>query len=232
MRVKWPISADVIDGFDRESSFKPFTGPTPPAAVYQFRIKTVKYVAGTRDKNAQLRVGLELVPRPGKDEKNYKGYFVTGFLNISPNNAFTYVPFVDAIGVRGRDFTERMIADENGTVSRIGPWRNDQKTLILAKLQDGTDQKGVPRKEISWYGPLEDAPADDDDDFDDEEEAEDDEYADDEVDTEEEYDDEEEYEEEEPAPPIRSRKSSGTRRAAPARATSKRRAARDEEDPF
>jgi len=176
-RVRWNINPSNIDEFDRESQYAPYTGPTPPNGVYQFTIKQLKAVAATREAPAQLRVGLELVPRKTRsDERSYKGYFIMAFLNIMDNTAFLYAPFCDAIGVSGNDFCNRMIADEDGNVSKIGRWRNDGSAVIMAQIQDKTYQ-GVTRKNVTWMGAWEDTDEDEGE-FDDE----DGEYADDEID--------------------------------------------------
>jgi hypothetical protein len=183
--VRWNIQASDIDDFDRSKQIKPYTGPIPPSrAVYLFRIKTMKYAAATRDKLEQLRVGLELVPRRGMDEKKYAGYFMMMFIPVAPNTGFRYVPLCDAIGVNGRDFTERMHVDRDGNVQRIGKWRHDGKQEVLAQLVDGSDEKGNYRQEVGTIMSPDEADYDDDsDEFDgDDEEFEDDEYADDEED--------------------------------------------------
>lgn len=178
-RAPWGIDAEVIDDWDRSEGYTPYAGPTPPNAVYQFQIKVCKYVAATKAKKPQLRVGLELVPRSGRDEKPYKGYFIMMFLTISPRNPFTYAPFCDAIGVSGKEFTKKTIIDEDGNVKKIGAWRNDGTTTILGQLKDGTDQNGNSRKEIGWVGAI-DEDAELDDDEDDDEDTEDEEDDDDE----------------------------------------------------
>lgn len=175
-RVRWKIKPTAIDEFDRESQYTPYTGPTPPNGVYQFSIKQLKYCADTKEAPEQLRVGLELVPRKSRsDERAYKGYFIMAFLNVMEKTAFLYVPFCDAIGVSGKDFCERTIADEDGNVSKIGRWRQDGQTIIMAQIQDKTYQ-GVTRKNVTWMGPFEEDTSDEDE-FDDE-----DEYADDVID--------------------------------------------------
>jgi len=162
-RAQWGITSADVDDFDRDSQYAPYTGQIPPNAVYQWKIKTAKFVSASREKLPSLWVGLELVPRT-KDEKRYKGYFIMCFLAVSEKTAFKYVPFLDAIGVNGRDFKQRTIVDEEGKIQKIGPWRNDGSFLIAAQLNDGSDQNGNSRKEISWFGALTDVvPVDDDD---------------------------------------------------------------------
>lgn len=159
-RVNWGIDAEVIDEFDRESQFSPYTGPIPPNGVYQWRIKVLKSAAGTGEKFPQLRVGLELVPR-NKDENKYRakgqGYFVMKFLSISPDNAWVYTPFCDAIGVKGKEFTRGTITDEEGNVKKIGNWRHDGKTLVLGQLEDKLDNNNNPIKTVGWVGAVEDS---------------------------------------------------------------------------
>lgn len=230
--VRWGVSAEDIDGFDRESQFKPYTGPTPPDGVFKFRIARLQYVAGTRDKTPQLRVGLELVPR-NKDEKRFTKYWIMAFLNISNKNQFTYVPFLDAIGVSGADFETRTRADEQGTVQRIGKWRHTGEELILVQIKD-EEYNGKVQKHVKTFVSIdedtseaEDEEEFDDDEYDDEEIAEDD-YVDED---EEVADDDEDYEEEpepEPAPTPRRRPA---KKVAPA-ARSGRRPRRGDEAAF
>lgn len=186
-RVRWGINASQVDDFDRASQFAPYKGPIPPNAVYQWRIKQLKSVAGSRDKYPQLRVGLELVPRKNRDEERYAGYFCMAFLPITEKTAFRYVPFLDAIGVSGREFADGTVVDEEGNVKKIGRWRNTGDVTILGQLIEQPDQDGGMRKQIGWMG------APDGDEFDDDSDADDDDFADD--------------EEEEAPPPRRSARS-------------------------
>lgn len=155
-KVNWGVGKDVIDDYDRDSSFKPYTGKTPPNAVYRFKLKTLKYAAGTKAKNPRLTAGLELVPRDA-DEKQYAGYYCPKFMAIAETNGFQWVPFLDALGVTSAEFLRGTITDDEGNVRKIGNWRMDGKTEILAQLQDDTDQQGNPRKKIGWCGALDGA---------------------------------------------------------------------------
>lgn len=176
-KANWGISASDVDGYDRNSSFTPYDGPLPPNGVYRWQVKKLVSIAATGTKKPQLRVSLELTPR-SKEEKAYGGYFITAFLPITERTAFRYVPFLDAIGVTGREFETGTLIDEEGNIKRIGKFRfNPETTFIKGQLKDDTDGQGNPRKDIGWMGAdtgesFEDD-EDDDDVFDD-----DDEYAD------------------------------------------------------
>lgn len=184
-RVDWGVSAKDVDNYDRESQYKPYDGPLPPNGVYQWQLKTFKHVAGTRERNPQLRVGLELIPRKGrKDERRYAGYFVMVFAPVTEKTAFRYVPILDAIGVTGREFERATITDEEGNIKKIGKWRNTGEEMILGQLRDNTgDQADKYPKDIGWVGALTDEEPEDDELDDD-----DDEFGDD--DDDEEIDDE------------------------------------------
>lgn len=189
-KVRWGINAREVDqSFDRESQFKPYDGPVPVNGVYQFQVKVLRSVAGTREKLPQLRIGLELRPRPGrKDERRYAGYFIMVFAPISDKTAFRYVPFLDAIGVSVADFADRTTVDSEGNVKSIGKWRNDGKAMVAAEVKDGTDEKGNSRKEIGWIGEISDVEDADDNDYEDDYDEDDEEV----------YDDEEDYDDEPP----------------------------------
>lgn len=185
-RVSWNIDAGDVDDFDRESQYKPYDGPIPPNGIYQWKVKVLKHIAGTREKNPQLRVGLELQPRRNRrDEKSFAGYFLMAFLPVTEKTAFRYVPFLDAIGVSGKEFTRGTVTDEEGNVLKIGRWRNKGDELIKAEIRDEQDQNGANRKGIGWMGALtDDDPEEDDEDFDDDDDDYDGEEIDDEDDEE------------------------------------------------
>lgn len=163
-RVNWGVSARVIDNFDRASQYKPYDGPIPPNGVYEWQIKVLKSIAPTEDKLPQLRIGLELAPRAGnKAERQYGGYFTMAFLSINEKMMWKLVPFLDAIGVSGRDFEARTITDQEGNIKKIGKWANSGEEFIKAELKDDVNQKGVSRKEIGWMGPIDDDYSEDED---------------------------------------------------------------------
>ncbi len=152
-RANWGISKGTVENFDRErqNQFKPYDGPIPLNAVYRWRVNRLQFVAGTREKNPQLRIGLTLVPR-SRDEKRYEGYRLMLYPPIADNTAFRYVPFLDALGVSEREFREGTITDEEGNIKKMGRWRNTGDATIKGELVDETDQNGQLRKTIKWMG--------------------------------------------------------------------------------
>lgn len=189
--VDWGISVKDAKSFDRDKQFAPYRGKVPPNAVYEWRVYRLQFSPGTGDKFPQLRIGVELVPQD-KSEKAFKGFSLMTFRTVASHTPFTYVPFLDAIGVSEDDFVNRTRADAEGNIQRIGAWRNTGDQHILAQLIDSDDGKGNAKKDIKWIGPVDelddegdDEPDDDDDEYYDEED-EDGEYDDDEDDD---YDD-------------------------------------------
>jgi hypothetical protein len=188
MRVNWGISADDIDNFER-NQYTPYDGPIPPNnVVFKFKIKILRFTPATGDKHPQLRIGLELVPR-NSDDKKFAGYFIMLYRHITERSQFVYVPFLDALGITGKDFINRTIADEEGNIKTIGKWRNTGSEHVMCMLKDDKGSDGIMRKDVAWFGPLketDEAPEDDDieeyddepdDDFDDDDD--DDDFGDD-----------------------------------------------------
>lgn len=162
-KVRWGVGRAAIDDFDRDTQFKPYTGPIPPNGVYEWNVKKLQYVAGDKEKNTQLRIGLELAPREGrKEERRYKGFWIMAFRPITEASNMFWVPFLDAIGVSSAEFLERTITDENGNIKKIGSWRNTGDEYILASLKDGQDDKGNARKEIGSFWAIEEEELDED----------------------------------------------------------------------
>lgn len=215
--INWNMSGRKLRDFDRSKQFAPYTGPVPPNAVYKFKVKVFKYVEATRDKWEQIRIGLELVPR-NAEEQRFGGFFVMAFRALADNNEFTYVPFFDAIGVTDADW-DRTIADEEGNIKKIGRWRHDGTTEILARLCDKVGTDDVTRKDVDWFGPV---VAPEKPNYEDEDEDESGYYS---VET-----DDDDYEEE-PAP---KRKASTSRRQSSRTRTASRRSrpVDDDEEPF
>lgn len=191
-RVSWDIDASDVDEYDRSSQFKPYDGPEPKEGIYLFAVKVLKQIPKTGKKNAQLRVGLELVPRAGRDEREYADYFRMAFLPITPNTAFRYVPFLDAIGVSGTDFTRRTLVDEEGNVKKIGKYVQDGQTMILARLKYEEDQHGDDQLNIvDFYEAPDDVVIDEGDGVDDDGEYGPNDSYDEEMDVEDDDEDEE-----------------------------------------
>lgn len=182
-KVTWGIKSADIDEFDRDSQYKPYMGPIPVNGVYEWQIKVLKSVAATKDKNPQLRVGLQLVPREGrKEEKKYNGYFIMAFITITDKMMWKLAPFLDAIGVSGREFTNGTMTDEEGNIKKIGRWRNTGDVMIAAELKDGSDEKGNPRKEVGWMGPLSEEEEEDEEELEDDEDIDEEDYFEDDED--------------------------------------------------
>lgn len=189
-KANWGVSARVIDDWDRSSQYTPYDGPIPRDGVYAWHIKSFRYVAGTKGKYPQLRVGLELFPRVRADEK-YDGFYTMLFLPITEATAFRYVPLLDALGIRSRDFEDNTITDSDGNITRIGKWRNDGAQYICGRFGKKRDAEDPSDKEVSWVGPYKDIvdDSDEDDESDDEYDDADDEFEDDEESDGDEYED-------------------------------------------
>lgn len=178
-RANWGVTAAQVDDFDRSKQYKPYTGPTPPiGAVFMFVVKVLKHQPPTKDKNANIIVGLELEPR-NNEEKRYAGFFTMGYLNVHPDYPGLYVPFLDAIGVTAKDFADRTITDEEGNIKKIGSYRHTGDVLVLAQLKEN-EYQGKTRIQPGWFGEVTEVPnADDDDELDDGDDSESDEDYDD-----------------------------------------------------
>ena len=185
-KANWGITSSDVDDFDRSDLYTPYMGELPPSGVvYLWKMKKLQAVAATEDTVPQLRVGLELKPRTVR-EKKYKGYYIIAFLHISDKAMWKVAPFLDALGVSGRDFTSRTITDESGNVAKIGTWKNTGDFVIAAKLDDNDPEYAQKNpKKVGWMGEAPDSESDVDDDEDENEESteEDEDFFDDEEET-------------------------------------------------
>jgi hypothetical protein len=157
-KVTWggDLDAKTIDKADR-SQFKPYAGPPVPDGLYCWRVKVLKR-GKSSNKNDQLIVGLELVPRQSRpDERAYAGYFVTDYITLTEAAAWRVAGFTDAIGVTGADLIQRTKdtgeKDAKGSVEivSIGSWKHTKKALVLAQIAKGENNKGKPVTDVKGY---------------------------------------------------------------------------------
>lgn len=212
-KVNWGIKKSSINNFDRDAQFKPYMGKLPPNGVYKFRVRNAQAAGPTRDKNPQLRVTFVLVPRD-KEEKKYAGFSIMKFMIISDQTNFHYVPFFDAVGITDVDFIERTFTDEQGNIKKIGKWKNDGKSVVLAEIRTNTGEKAEQYpKDVGWIQAFEESDEDEDED----------EYDEDDEDGE--YDDDEDEDEE-----VEEKPKKGKAKKAKAKAKKAKRKSRDDDE--
>lgn len=198
--VSWGVSRGTLTNYERPK-FSPYDGELPPNRVYRWLIKQMIYQAATNEKPPQLVLGLELVPRKGRNDSQYAGYYVRVYQNITDRSVSFWGPILDALGVTEAGFNAVKV-DTEGNIRSMGKWRNDGNQHIMGLLADD-NYNGNARKKIGWFGPDSGEGTEPDDD---EEEYEEEYDADEDYDEEDEEDWEDDEEEEEPAPPTRKRR--------------------------
>jgi hypothetical protein len=207
--VQWGISRGTLTNYER-SSFKPYDGELPPNRIFRWKIRKMVYKAATAESPAQLQMGLELIPRKGRNDERYAGYYLTVFQRITDSSVYYWGPILDALHVSEAAFQAAKI-DNEGNIRSMGKWRNDGNQFIMGRLADD-NYNGKIGKKIDWWGEDTGEAAPDIDDEEDEEydeeeyESDEEEYDSDEDYDEEDEEDWEEEEEEEPAPPARKRR--------------------------
>ncbi len=90
--VQWGISRGTLTNYER-SSFKPYDGELPPNRIFRWKIRKMVYKAATAESPAQLQMGLELIPRKGRNDERYAGYYLTVFQRITDQASTTGVRF-------------------------------------------------------------------------------------------------------------------------------------------
>lgn len=165
-RANWGVTASDVDQYDRSTQFKPYTGEVPPNGVYEFLIRTLKYMPATEDKNPQLRLGVALAPRASRPrETRYDDFYVTTFIPVTPKSQFRYVPLLDALGVTSKEFVSKTIVDAEGNITSIGNWRQDGEQYICCQLVDSNGGDERYPKDIKWIGPVDEVEDADDVEF-------------------------------------------------------------------
>lgn len=103
-KVKWgsddnAITADALEGVETDDAG--YRGKEPPKGAYRFAIKV--YKGESQAGNPKLEVRMELVPTDS-DDKKYAGFRLRDYIPVLASTAFRVRPFLDALGVKPRDF--------------------------------------------------------------------------------------------------------------------------------
>lgn len=167
-KAKWgDIDASDVDDFEG-SGVTPYTGPNVPNGVYMFEVKVCRQTK-SKNNNPQLMVVCELVPRDDRpEEKKYSGHPVVDFMPVLKNTQFRYAPFLQAIGVTGRDFVNNTVVDPNsakGDITKIGKVEPVGQ-YVFASVKWGPDNNNVQRLSVTQWIPSDVDEADDADDTD------------------------------------------------------------------
>ena len=184
--VKWAIGSEEpedLPGFKSNDEIG-----KPPRGVYNFEITKIQKTL-TANKDDRLVV-TAVISEKDKDKKKWNGYTIwEGFMFV-PQSLPYLKRFLKALGISWAEFASKTMAEEDGTVTKIGKVNLAGKTPVMVKAATKDEvYQGQDRLSItSFIAPPEDADEDEDEEeIDDEEEVE-------EVETEE----EEESEEDEP----------------------------------
>jgi len=172
-KVKWgsDIAVDDIDSWEDESGGS-YAGQKPSSGIFKFKI--TKLVKGeSKAGNPKLTAYMTLVPRTAADKK-YDGCPLTDFMPIMKSTVWRFRPFLDCLGVTGKQLLSQTNANGEGEVISIAGVKPAGKELLVqVKLDENEEYLNIKR----YMKPVDeddvdvdvDADADDDDDDDDDE---------------------------------------------------------------
>jgi len=148
-KVTWgAFSAEDIDNAP-ESTFVPYEGPLPPAGVYGWTVGRMTKTTSKAD-NPMLVIVWE---NDGAKDKKFKGAPVWDRPVMTKQTMFRIRDLCAALGVTSNDFLNKMVADEDGNITKIGKLAVE-KIHVKAHVVRKPDNNNEMRLEIGKYIPL------------------------------------------------------------------------------
>lgn len=162
------LTADDIDGAERQETRKRYSGELPRGGTYRFTIQSIKK-GESKNGNDMLTITSILDGSWLPNHSQYDGCPIWDRLPVMKSTAGRVANFLDAIGAEGKDLATGMIVDENGYVTKLGSVGDPAGLLVYinAKYVAGSKEFPNPKIEVAYNGYLPvdeedaaDAPAD------------------------------------------------------------------------
>jgi hypothetical protein len=171
-KIKWGGDIEQSDIDNAEVREGRYIGEIPPSGVYRFRLKSMK-VGESNSGNPKLQMFWVIDGSWQAGHKKYDGCPLFDHMPVTKSSAFRAKALCAAIGVSSADFTNKVIADADGYVTKIGKLAvNEDLTVFAAVKKDiSSEQYGARLTDPSYMAPPD---ADDDDDTDGDDDADDD----------------------------------------------------------
>lgn len=161
-KIKWAGDLEQSDIDEAEVSQGRYTGEIPPSGVYRFRLQSMK-VGESNSGNPKLIMIWKLDGSWKSDHKKYDGCPIFDHMPVTKSAAFRAKALCIALGTTSDDFKNKMVADADGYVTKMGKLKVDESVTIYASVKRENDEKyGVRLADPAYLAP----PDDDDDDAD------------------------------------------------------------------
>jgi hypothetical protein len=154
------LTAEDIE--EAEEGFQTYTGEIPPGGVYRFRIGGIKFEqASTKTQGLRVRLILDGSWKPG--HKKYDGCPLWDRIWMTKPAAGFVKAFAMAIGVSADDIVNKVIADEDGVVTKIGRKKIVEGELVVycAVKKGHYDEQERLEKAGTGYQPVDTEEVDD-----------------------------------------------------------------------
>jgi hypothetical protein len=155
-KVKWGkgLTADAID--NASDSGQVYEGKIPPAGVYTFEIRTMKYIAKNSNGNPMVSFML-LMDDPRKEMKEFAGCPLFSQIVVVEQNDWRIKEFTRSLGISARDFLDNCVTDENGAILKFGALKVAGAGLhvkVNAKREPTRDDPDTYRLDVKNFMPL------------------------------------------------------------------------------
>lgn len=157
-KAKWgagdkALTADDINGADRQETRKMYSGRLPRSGTYRFVIQSVKQ-GESKTGNPKAVVFSTLDGTWLDNHKEYDGCPMWDHLPIMDSTKERVANFLDAIGATGEDLLEKSIVDENGYITKLGAVGDPKGLLVYinVKYENGTKEYPNPKISVGFNG--------------------------------------------------------------------------------
>jgi hypothetical protein len=147
-KAKWgagdaPLTADAIDGAERQETQKRYSGPMPRAGTYRFVIKSLKQGVSNTG-NDKVMVTAILDGTWMENHKEYDGCPIWDHLPIMDSTKERVANFLDAIGATGDDLMNKALVDELGYITKLGAVGDPAGIIVYINVERSKPTKEYP----------------------------------------------------------------------------------------
>lgn len=152
------LTADDINGAERQETTKRYSGPLPMAGTYRWVIQSLKKETSSND-NPMVRVFATLDGSWMPNHEAYDGCPFWDRIPVMQSTKERLANFLDSIGATGEDLLEKTVLDEQGMITKLGAV-GDPKGIIVyitVKQSKKTPEYPNPKLESAFnaYIPVE-----------------------------------------------------------------------------
>jgi len=142
-----PLTAEDIDGAERQETQRRYSGPLPTAGTYRFVLQSLKQDKSSAG-NDKVVVFATLDGSWMPNHETYDGAPIWDHLPIMDSTRERVANFLDSIGAVGSDLIGGAIVDEKGYITKLGSVGDPKGLMVYINVVRKKTTKEYPDPQI------------------------------------------------------------------------------------